>query len=308
MLSPEFLQRRCHLLQELRSFFFSRQYVEVDTPVRQPVLLPESQIRPIAADGWFLQSSPEQCMKRLLAQGNSRIFQVCPCFRKDERGRLHNEEFTMLEWYHSGWDYFALMKECEELLGALTLADRQYCGKSSELLLVQENRAINLQTPWPRISVHEAFLQYAGIDPVEALAKDIFDQLLVEQIEPHLGWEKPVFLIDYPVDLASLARKKTSNPQVAERFELYIGGIELANGFSELVDPAEQEKRFLQELLKVETEKAEVQKLPVRFLKDLQSLEDCAGIALGLDRLFLVLWGGHCLDEVMTFSNDDLAM
>ncbi|MBW1750904.1 MAG: EF-P lysine aminoacylase GenX, partial [Deltaproteobacteria bacterium] len=119
MLSPEGLQQRSRLLQVVRSFFLSRSYLEVDTPIRLPVLIPEAEIIPIESEDWFLQTSPELCMKRLLARGSSQLFQICHCFRRGERGRLHQQEFTMLEWYHTGWNYLELMDECEEMVRAV---------------------------------------------------------------------------------------------------------------------------------------------------------------------------------------------
>lgn len=295
MLSPERLRQRFLLLQRVRDFFRHRAYIEVDTPVRLPVLIPEAEIIPLSSEGWFLQTSPELCMKRLLAQGNKHIFQICPCFRKGEQGQLHQEEFTMLEWYHAGWSYLELMQECEQMI-------RQVAGKD---VVRRSGQDISLQVPWQRLTVNDAFQRYAGVSAEQAVRTGQFDLLLVEKVEPELGWERPVFLYDYPIALASLARPKSECPEVAERFELYIGGIEVANGFSELTDPVVQQHRFAEEMRKADRYGRGC-KMPEKFLTALQRLPDCAGIALGLDRLFMLLLERNCLAEVLPFAEADL--
>ena len=297
MLSLEGLAQRALIIQRVRDFFRHRKYLEVDTPIRLPVLIPEAEIVPLASETWFLQTSPELCMKRVLAQGCSQIFQICPCFRKGERGRLHQEEFTMLEWYHAGWSYLELMKECEQMI-------QQVAGKDS---IYRSGKAISLVAPWQRLTVNDAFRCYAGMSAEEAVDTGKFDLLLVEKVEPELGWESPVFLYDYPIALASLARPKPGCPELAERFELYIGGIELANGFSELIDPVAQRHRFNEEISKVAIDSCDnTGKVPEKFLAALEKMPDCAGIALGLDRLFMLLLERECLAEVLAFSETDL--
>lgn len=282
-------------MRRVRDFFFRREYIEVDTPVRLPVLIPEAEILPLASETWFLQTSPELCMKRLLAQGCPQIFQICPCFRKGERGRLHQEEFTMLEWYHAGWSYLELMEECEQMI-------QQVAGRDS---ICRSGKKISLPAPWQRLTVNDAFRRYAGISAEEAVRTGEFDLLLVEKVEPELGWESPVFLYDYPIELASLARPKPGCPELAERFELYIGGIELANGFSELTDSVTQRRRFSEEIRKVDNG-GKPGRMPEKFLAALEELPDCAGIALGLDRLFMLLLERDCLAEVLPFTEADL--
>ena len=295
MLSPEGLKQRSLLIRRVRNFFYHRNYIEVDTPIRLPVLIPEAEIAPLTSEGHFLQTSPELCMKRLLAQGCSQIFQICPCFRKGERGRMHQEEFAMLEWYHTGWSYRELMEECEQMI-------RQIASRRS---LRRSGKTISLQGPWQRLPVNEAFRHYAGISAQEALEKGQFDLLLVEKVEPELGWESPVFLYDYPIALASLARPKPETPGLAERFELYIAGIEVANGFSELTDPVVQRCRFEEEIHKANTY-GRVYAMPENFLADLENIPDCAGIALGLDRLFMLLSEQNCLAAARSFAEEDL--
>ncbi|MCX5869560.1 MAG: EF-P lysine aminoacylase EpmA [Deltaproteobacteria bacterium] len=306
MLDFQGLRFRAAFFHSLRSFFVRQQFLEVDTPIRQPLLLPELNIEPLASEGWFLQASPELCMKRMLAAGCSRIFQLCNCFRKGERGRLHLEEFTMLEWYRTSAGYEELMTDCEALLRSL-LVDLEVmapCAVFNETLRVG-NRFISLQPPWDRLSVHETFARYSPVSIDQAMAADTFDAILVEYVEPHLGMERPLFLYDYPVELGSLARRKVGNPRLAERFELYINGIELANGFSELTDSREQRQRFEQELAMMDEERRQRSRMPERFLDDLAHLDRAAGIALGVDRLLMLLMGKECVDEVVSFAPAD---
>jgi len=236
-MSASRLQERSRLLQAVRSFFFSRGYIEVDTPIRLPVPLPELHIKPFVSEGWFLHSSPEQCMKRLLACGYPQLFQICHCFRKEEVGRYHQTEFTMLEWYRAGWSYRELMDECEEFLRALISSVPDLPGIKDAHFLQWQGRQIPLGPPWQRITIAEAFHAYADMTVAQALAADMFDEILVARIEPHLGWDTPVFLYDYPVELGSLARRKEGDASVAERFELYIGGSRLPTVFPSSLIP-----------------------------------------------------------------------
>lgn len=305
MLKPQGLQQRSNLLQATRSFFIERAYIEVDTPLRLPILLPEANLVPFASENWLLQTSPELCMKRLLARGCTQIFQICHCFRKEESGRMHQPEFTMLEWYHAGWDYLDLMRECEALIATLCQIAPQMSGFDCEGKLCWRGHQVSLAPPWDRLTVAEAFRQHAGIDVAEVLARGMFDEVLVTAVEPHLGQDRPVFLYDYPVALGSLARCNSENPQVAERFELYVAGLELANGFSELVDPQEQRHRFS---LEIERLRAAGQHaaMPEKFLTDLAAVGATAGIALGLDRLFMLLMGSASIAEAMSFVVEEL--
>lgn len=303
MISPCDLQSRAYFLNVVRSFFQNCDYIEVDTPLRLPVLIPEAEITPFASESWWLQTSPEQCMKRLLTRGSERLFQICHCFRKGEMGRLHEPEFTMLEWYHLGWDYHAIMDECERFVKYIAFKCGNFDGVTADNNLQRDGRSIALTSPWQRLTVEEVFLNYAGVLPVDAIDDDSFDELLVEKIEPNLGWDGPVFLYDYPAELGSLARIKKEEPHLAERFELYICGIEIANGFSELVDPQEQRQRFNKE---IEKNKNTDTLLPERFLNDLKKLGDTAGIALGLDRLLMIFMAKSTLADVLPFSQVDL--
>lgn len=301
MLDVHGLHLRAAFFRGVRSFLVSRGFLEVDTPIRQPVILPEANIVPVEAEAQFLQSSPELCMKRLLACGCSRIFQICPCFRKEERGRLHLEEFQMLEWYRSGGDYHQLMLDCEGLLRHLQ-EEMQHQLQDGERNLFPNT---DLSGEWQRLRVADAFQLYSPLSLDEALARDCFDEILVEHIEPKLGLTRPLFLYDYPVSQGSLAKRIKTDPNYVERFELYIKGIEVANGFSELTDEKEQRERFHHELEQIRTARGVEATMPERFLEDLQKLDQAAGIALGLDRLFMLALGSTTLHQVVTFSPQD---
>lgn len=297
MLEITDLRLRAVFLSAVRHFFEQQDFVEVDTPLRLPVCIPETHIIPIEADGFYLQASPELSMKRLLALGLERIFQICPCFRKDERGQRHSEEFKILEWYRLGADYFQLMRDCEALLRAVKAVlmvhhSSPFCG-------------LHLEGEWPRLSVADAFRQYSPVGLERSLARGIFDEILVEYIEPHLGRERPLFLYNYPASLGSLARISANDPRWAERFELYINGVEVANGFSELADSVEQRKRFTEEITEMERRYGKKVPMPERFLDELPKMGEAAGIALGLDRLFMLALNKRSLAEAQTFSVEE---
>ena len=301
MLDQSGLQKRALLIQSIRTFFNNRGYLEVDTPARLPVLIPEAYNEPVGSNGHFLQTSPEICMKRLLAEaGCQKIYQICKCYRKNERGDRHVPEFTMLEWYRTQSDYFSLMDECEDLILEVAKAS----GHSGSVAL--QGAKISLEKPWGRLSVADAFDQYGSIPVMQALEQNIFDEVLSRDIEPQLGIKKPVFLYDYPVVLGALARKKKEDPSMAERFEIYIAGVEIANGFSELTDANEQRQRFEQELKRIENQGKLVGKMPEKFLEALPNMPEAAGIALGVDRLAMILWGAEAIDDVVTFVPEDL--
>lgn len=300
MISSQRLKQRAAIIRAVRVFFEERDYLEVDTPLRLPVLAPELWIEPLVSEDYFLQTSPELCMKRLLAAGHSRLFQICHCFRKGERGRLHLPEFMMLEWYRSGCDYQELMTECEELVKSVILA----CAGGS--LFPDLGDRFSLDIPFERLTVGAAFARYGECSVEDALAADRYEEVLVAQLEPNLGVDLPSFLYDYPATLASLARLKKDEPAVAERFELYIDGIELANGFSELVEPVEQRQRFEQERKLIRAAGRAPGSMPEKFLTALNDMENAAGIALGLDRLVMILTGADSIDEVVAFCPEEL--
>jgi lysyl-tRNA synthetase class 2 len=298
--SPKLLALRAKLLQAVRQIFIEQGYLEVETPVRLPSIAPEIHIEALASDEWYLQTSPELCMKRLLAAGIPKIFQLCKCFRKNERGARHLPELTLLEWYHAGIDYCSLMDECERLIRSA--AERIGIG----CMLHWGGETISLADQWERITLSEAFHKYAHISLSAAITADRFEEILVEQVEPNLGVQTPVFVYDYPAKLGSLARLKKKNPALAERFELYIGGIELANGFSELTDEKEQRLRFENERTAIRERGREPGPVPEKFLADLKNMPEAAGIALGFDRLVMLFSGCESIDEVVAFTPEEL--
>lgn len=291
---------RARMIQAIRSFFIDRDYLDIETPLRVPTLAPESHIDAVHSDGWFLQTSPELCMKRLLAAGYSRIFQIAKCFRGAERGRLHVPEFTMIEWYRSGADYRDLMDECEDLV--LFVAGRL----RQDGTVTFRGETIELERPWERISVRDAFRRHASVTMEESLADDSFDEVMVRDIEPCLGRGKPTFLYDYPVSRAALARKRADDQTVAERFEIYMGGLELANAFSELTDPEEQRRRFDEEQEYRRRAGRTVYPPAEKFLHALADMPASAGIALGIDRLAMIFTDSASIDDVVAFTPEEL--
>lgn len=291
-----FLELRARALQLIRAFFDGEGFLEVQTPVLTGAPAPEPHIRAIGAGGGYLLStSPELYMKRLLAAGFDKIYQICPAFRAGERGRLHHPEFTILEWYRLGADYKTLQADCQRLVrGVCEAAGR-------DVLPRRGGRALDAHGEWGRLTVREAFKKFAGRDPGAYPSQDGFDTDLVEKIEPHLGFPSPCILEDYPAGQAALARLKPGDPGTAERFELYWAGIELANGFSELTDPAEQRARFEAAIEQMQAAEGLDHKMPEAFLESLEYLAPCAGIAFGVDRFVMLLAGTDDIDSVTAF-------
>ncbi len=291
---------RAQILAAVRSFFAREGFLEVETPVRIPAPAPEAHIDAQESGTWFLQTSPELCMKRLLASGYERIYQICRCFRQGERGDRHLPEMTLLEWYATGWNYLDMMQQCERLVGFVA----RRVGRGGQL--IHRGRMIDLTPPWPRLSVNEAFERYSPVTVTEALQQDRFDEVMGLAIEPQLGLDRPVFLFDYPVACAALARCKPTDPRVAERFELYIGGLELCNAFSELTDPQEQRDRFAAER-KVRAGLGKTAYPPVEsFLQALANMPAAAGNALGLDRLAMLVADAISINDVVAFTPEEL--
>ncbi|MEW6670313.1 MAG: EF-P lysine aminoacylase EpmA [Thermodesulfobacteriota bacterium] len=291
---------RAKIIQAVRRFFYEHDYLEIETPSRVPVIAPEAHIDAEMSEGWFLHTSPELCMKRLLAAGYPRIFQICRCFRRKERGMKHLPEFTLLEWYGAGMDYSDMMAECENLLRFAARA------LGSEDLLIYQGRKVDLTLPWKRLTVAEAFDRYASRSLQEALLNDRFDETIAFEIEPRLGNENPVFLYDYPAEKGALASLKPGNPNVAQRFELYICGLELCNAFSELIDPVEQRRRFeIDGQLRAASGKPAVP-MPEKFLQALGDMPPASGNALGLDRLVMLFADAARIDEVVAFTPEEL--
>ena len=271
------LSERACVLRAIRAFFDARGFTEVETPVRIPAPAPEPHIDCPPSGDWFLRASPELQMKKLLAAGMERIYQIGPCFRAGEKGRRHSPEFTMLEWYRANADYLDIARDAEELL--------------AEILRPRRSAAL------PRVTVREAYLRWAGWDPVETWDQDRFDFDMATKVEPNLPKE-PLFLTDYPAPAASLARLKSDDPRVAERWELYVDGIELANAFTELIDPVEQRRRF--ELAREERRALGEADYPLdeEFLDALARMPPSGGVALGVDRLVMLACGASSIADV----------
>ena len=295
------LQLRARIIEAIRGFFVDRDYLEVETPIRIPAPAPEAHIDAVESGDRFLQTSPELSMKRLLAAGIPRIFQICKCFRQGERGRLHLPEMTLLEWYRTNSNYLDMMDECEALIN--TVARKN--GLKGNILIYQ-GQEIKLAPPWPRISVSEAFEKLASMTLDHSLKADQFDEIMVEKIEPNLAKNRPVFLYDYPACRAALARLKPLDLEFAERFELYIGGLEICNAFSELADPVEQRERFNREMDLRRKAGKPVYPMPEQFLTALGNMPEAAGTALGIDRLVMLFSDSRQIDDVVAFTPEEL--
>lgn len=296
----EVLWARARIIRSIRRFFTERDYLEVETPCRVPALIPEMYIDAVPSGSWFLHPSPEMCMKRLLAEGYERIFQICKCFREGERGTCHLPEFTMLEWYRRDINYISLMEECRELIVSIS----HDLGYGADI--VYRGNSIGLQEAWEHLSVREAFDRYASLTLEDALRKDCFDEVMVCSIEPNLGRNRPTFLYDYPASPGALAKNKEDNPAVSERFELYMAGIELANAFSELVDIEEQRLRFEKVRECRCSANRAVYPVPEKFLNAFATMPVAAGIALGLDRLTMIFTDSAEIDDVVAFTPENL--
>jgi lysyl-tRNA synthetase class 2 len=324
------LEQRGQILGAVRSFFAALGYVEVDTPALQvsPGLEPHLQAFKTQlhdpcerrAAERYLHTSPEFAMKKLLVAGMPRIWQLARVFRDGERSATHHPEFAMLEWYRAGGSYRELMDEC----AALIRACQDAAGAEA---FVWRGHSADARRPWQRLSVAEAFREHCGIDllatapdplapDVERLAtaaghlgigphpgddwEALYFRIFLERIEPVLGLGTPTILYDYPLSMAALSRCSPGDPRVAERFEVYICGLELANAFGELTDAAEQRRRFAADQAKKQALYGETYPIDEDFLAALgHGLPACAGIALGFDRLVMLATGAEDIEEVM---------
>ncbi len=324
-----FLHRRATLTADARAFFAARGYTEVETPYAVPVPGEEVHLRPFATrrehpDGavepLWLHTSPEFAMKRLLVGGAGPIFQLARVWRNGEASALHAPEFTMLEWYRPGADMDDLIAETTALLRAVLPGTVKVRGVATSLDSIE------------RLTVAEAFARYTGADVINtagdapALAsqagarlrenedwEDLFFRLLLEKIEPHLGRAHPTFLTHWPAAQAALARRDPADPRVAERFELFVCGIELANAFVELTDPVEQRARFLADRARRHALRGPGQReddwaLDEDFLAALtEGMPDASGIAMGFDRLAMLAAGADRIGQVLWLPPADLA-
>jgi lysyl-tRNA synthetase class 2 len=290
------LEVRATVLSSIRSFFEGHGFLEIDTPVRVRAPALEDHIDAEPAGDHYLRTSPELHMKRLLAAGYPRIYQMGPCFRRGESGLVHHPEYTMLEWYRAHADYGDILLDTRNLLNHIA---REIHG---DTLLTYNGHRVDLADSWETWTVADAFAAHAGWNPVEQYNPDRFDIDLVEKVEPAMPSDRPVVLIDYPAEAAALARRKEDNPRIAERWELYIGGLELANAYSELNDAAEQRARF-EDCVRQRSERgAEIYPLDEAFLQALeQGMPPAGGIALGIDRLVMLMADANSLQDVTAF-------
>jgi lysyl-tRNA synthetase class 2 len=310
------LRLRAELLARIRGFFARHDVLEVDTPALSGAAATDPALQsfattyhgpgPRTGTRCYLQTSPEYPMKRLLAAGTGSIYQICKVFRDGESGSLHNPEFTMLEWYRTGYDHLDLMDEVEQLLREI----------------LEGIRPLSSAVHW---TYRDLFREYSGVDPFSVTVSELqdllrtrhdivpagmpateldpwLDLLLTHVIEPRLG-SGLVFVRDYPASQAALARLRLGDPPVAARFEAYLDGIELANGFHELADAGEQRHRFMAERRRRSDAGDAV--IDEHLLAALESgLPDCAGVALGFDRLLLAAAGRRSLHDVIAFPFD----
>jgi elongation factor P--(R)-beta-lysine ligase len=271
-----------------RAFFTERGFVEVATPLRVPAPGVDFHVDAIAASGQYLITSPELHMKRLLVGGMPRIFQLARVARADELGPLHAPEFTMLEWYRAFAALEAVLADTEELVRTIV---RGLAGEDE--VFVSGHRKVTVALPFERITVRQAFERYAGIKDAAKLAarnEDRYFELLVSKVEPALAeLPRPVFLTHYPISQAALSRPHADDPSVAERAELYFGGVELCNAYGELTDAVEQRRRMLDEAKRRKAARRAVYPLDEPFLASLvEGMPPSAGNALGFDRLVMV--------------------
>lgn len=331
---PNLLVRQ-RILQAMRGWFMARDFVEAETPALQVSPGLEPHLKAFATtleqpDGGtrplYLHTSPEFAMKKLLAAGEPRLFQFAPVFRNGERAALHHPAFLMLEWYRARTatdpaDYRAIMADCESLL-------RTTAEAAGQTVLRWQGRTADVAAPWRYLTVHDALAEYAGLDLAACIGADplrpdlaamraacaaigvrvddgdswddLYFRAVLEKVEPHLGLGAPCILYDYPVHMAALSRRKPGAPHLAERFELYACGVELANAFSELTDAAEQARRFAADMALKKRLYGYDYPVDADFIAALEhGLPDCAGIALGIDRLVMLLTGAERIEEVL---------
>ena len=294
MISIEKLKARDALMQSIRAFFHSEGFVEVETPIRMKTPCMELHIDAEPSGDRWLRTSPELYHKKLLAQGTEKIFEIGKCFRHGERGDRHHSEYTMLEWYRAGGDYNAMLADTRKLIDDIFGRD----GSPNRLRTPRHGTPV-----WEILTIAEVYEKFAGWNPVEHFDADRFDFDMVEKIESNLPKDVPVILKDYPAECCALARLKPENPKVAERWELYLGGIEIANAYSELTDPVEQRARFEKWGAQRKALGKPVYPIDEEFIQCLETMPPSGGCALGIDRLLMALVGTTILDDILPFRD-----
>ncbi|MEO7113543.1 MAG: EF-P lysine aminoacylase EpmA [Polyangiaceae bacterium] len=301
------LARRAEILREIRAFFDEREFLEVETPLAVPSPGMELHLDAFALEDdpkrprRYLITSPEYQMKRLLADGYDKIFQICRAFRRGELGERHNPEFTICEFYRANAGVEEIMNDTEQLVQRITRGE-----------VTLGERTISTQAPFARMTVCEAYERFAKLSPDETIRiaehdEDRFFKVLVDDVEPALALlDHAIFLTEYPASQASLARKKPGDPRVAERFELYVAGVELCNGFGELTDPVEQRARFEHDRAERVNRNMPVYPIDEKFLTALANVPPSGGNAIGLDRLVALACGTTEIKNVLAFADDEL--
>ncbi len=278
---------KSRLIFFIRQYFIDKGFIEVFTPILIDAPAPEEYIEAPSCGKQFLRTSPELEMKQMLAAGYDKIFQIGSCFREGEKGRLHNPEFFMLEWYEVNSDYNDIMIFSFELLQYLSDKLKEDSKISSDFF-----------ASYAELKVKDAFAQFANITPEKALENSSFEEVLLDNIEPNLGNNHPLFLKDYPAKCAAFSKLKSNNE--CERWELYLKGIEIANAYTELIDPIVQRERFA-EFIKTR-DKTGYKKYPKAkdFLKAIDyGIPQSAGCALGIDRLIMFFTGEEQIKKVL---------
>lgn len=327
--------QRATIVKAIRDFFWDEKFLEVETPqlVRLPSMEPYLEVfKTTLFDDHqeqyqaFLTSSPEFAMKKLLAGGYENIFQICKSYRNQEGwSSRHNPEFTILEWYRTHSDYTAIMQDCENMFRAIA---RSLGSQRGREVLHFQGKDYDLAQPWERISIAQAFELYAEVDvdtmldhqklleratqkgyqvELETTWEEAFNQIFLNEIEPHLGRVQPTILFDYPAEMAALSRKKPNDPRFAERFEFYVNGLELGNAFSELTDWQEQQLRLQEDRKEKERIGRTLYDIDMDFIDALKSgVEDCAGIAVGIDRVCMLFMDVPTIQDTLFFPATEM--
>lgn len=326
----EYYITRTKIVRSIREFFWKKDFLETDTPVALRLSGQEPYLNPLSITIhnpnkepflFFLHTSPEFAMKKLLAAGFSHIFQITKCFRDEESfGGNHNTEFTMTEWYRAPGSLTQIMDDTEQLF--------RYIGQQVGILKLKfQQHSISLAEPWDRKTMKEVWQEYIGVNLDEYLTVQSLRQLVVQKgleakgketyedlfftiflnfIEPHLGLVRPVYIYDYPRQMCSLSRVTLHDSRYAERFELYIGGLEIANAFGELMDANEQKQRLLEDRNLREKLGKQIWDIDEDFITALRSgIPDAAGIALGVDRVVMLFTGAQNIEQVLFQSIGD---